>query len=427
MKTKQQSSLETVQVLEAHVEFVEQPFIKPLQLSSGTITRITEARVHVRVSVSGTETWGRGSIYLSDLWAWPDPARSHDERDAILREFCLHLAEALPDLCAGGAHPLELGMRLHDRSAHHPVVPVLATAMCSSPFDAAIHDASGRALGISAFLFYDDPIPVPSADRYFSGGSVVKAIGHLLRRPPASGVAAWYLVSASDDLGVNMEQWTRRGYSCFKIKVLARDPQEDAKRTVAVYRRIKECGVEKPRLSLDSNEGNPDSRSVLDYLSALRGADAETFAALEYLEQPTGRDISRHAFDWQEVTAVKPVMLDEGLTDMALLPLAKKQGWSGLALKTCKGHSFALCAAAWAHENGMALTLQDLTNPGISAIHSCLFAAHVPTLNGVEINSPQFTPAANADWLPRLAGLFDSRGGRHSLPDMSPPGLGSSL
>ena len=75
----------------------------------------------------------------------------------------------------------------------------------------------------------------------------------------------------------------------------------------------------------------------------------------------------------------------------------------------------------------MPLSLQDLTNPGLAAIHALLFAAHVPTLNGVELNSPQFTPAANAEWMPRLHGLFDPHDGMHRLAGPAPAGLGSGL
>jgi hypothetical protein len=119
------------------------------------------------------------------------------------------------------------------------------------------------------------------------------------------------------------------------------------------------------------------------------------------------------------------VLLDEGLTSFELMVEARRQGWSGFALKTCKGHSFALTAAAWARQNGLQLSLQDLTNPGLSLIHAALFAAHVPTMNDVELNSPQFTPAANQAWLPRLAGLFDPHDGVHQLPETTPVGLGS--
>jgi hypothetical protein len=110
-----------------------------------------------------------------------------------------------------------------------------------------------------------------------------------------------------------------------------------------------------------------------------------------------------------------------------LFETARRQGWDGFALKTCKGHSFTLVAAAWAREHGVQVSLQDLTNPGLAAIHAALLAAHVPFVNEVELNSPQFTPAANEEWLPRLSALFEPRDGRHRLDFPIPDGLGSTL
>src|SRR4051794_16648478 len=99
-------------ILDARVEFSDRPFIKPLRLSSGLITEITEARVAVTVRVDGREATGRGTIYLSDLWAWPDPAISHDVRDASLRRLCENIATNLSALCGNEPlHPLELGLR----------------------------------------------------------------------------------------------------------------------------------------------------------------------------------------------------------------------------------------------------------------------------------------------------------------------------
>jgi hypothetical protein len=149
--------------------------------------------------------------------------------------------------------------------------------------------------------------------------------------------------------------------------------------------------------------------------------------ALDYLEQPTSRDIRAHAFDWRAVAARKPVMLDEGLVDLGLMEVARKQGYSGFALKTCKWHSMLLTAAAWARQHRMAISLQDLTNPGIALIHAALTGAHLPTINGAELNSPQFTPAANAEFALRLPGLFEPRRGVHRLPAEVPVGLGSAM
>lgn len=422
-------------VIDGRVEFFEQPLAAPLQLSSGEITRLTEARVTVRLSVAGRVAAGSGSIYLSDLWAWPAPTLSHEIRDQSLRGFCLRLARDLPALCGGEAlHPLELGLRLHHsadelRDAEFRPIPRLARAMAMSPFDAAIHDAAGLALGRSAFSFYDEPEPIPSADLLFTEeGGACRAIGAMLARPPRRELKAWVIVNKNDDLPNALLPWVvKRGYRGLKLKLMGKDPAADVERTVRTWRAALSLGAANVVLSADSNEANPDARSVREYLDRLREADRGAFDALAYLEQPTARDIRAAPFDWRDVARIKPVMLDEGLSDLEVMEEAARQGWSGWALKTCKGHSFALVGAAWAWRRKMLLTLQDLTNPGFSLIHAALFAAHVPTLNGVELNSPQFTPAANAAWLPRCRGLFEPQDGCHRLPDMVPFGLGSSL
>ena len=414
------------EILDAKVTFVEQPFLTPLIISAGAITTLPEAVVQVTVRVAGKEATGRGSIYLSDLWAWPEPSLTHEQRDGILRKLCKDIAGALKSLCEGeAAHPLELGLRLHNNICHEKTPPALARAMCASPFDAAIHDAVGIALGKSAFEFYTEPVPLPTADPFF-GGCACSAINNVISKPKRK-LKAWYLV-IKNDMVDQLRPWVQdRGYRCFKIKVFGKDNDYDVARTIEVYRIVKELGASNIELSVDTNEANPDADSVLDYLQRLKATDAETYAAFQYFEQPTGRDITIHKFDWQAATKLKPVMLDEGLTSLDLMAEAKRQGWSGFALKTCKGHSFALTAAAWAKQNRMLLSLQDLTNPGLSLIHAALFAAHTHTVNDVELNSPQFTPEANKDWLPRLADLFEPRDGVHKLPRQMPVGLGSVL
>ena len=105
-------------ILEASVEFIAQPFAVPLVLSSGPITECTEARASVAVEVDGKRAAGRGAIYLSDLWSWPDASLSHQRRDAALREYCQAISGNLRQFCGGApAHPLELGMRLHEAVA----------------------------------------------------------------------------------------------------------------------------------------------------------------------------------------------------------------------------------------------------------------------------------------------------------------------
>lgn len=424
-----------VNVLEASVRFCELSFAIPLQLSTGKITRGTEARVAVRVRVNGREAMGRGCIPLGVMWAWPTPSLLCEVRERIMREFCLRLAKNLPALCGGESmHPLELGLRLHHAAdtledAEFHQIPRLARAMVMSPFDAAIHDAVGLAVGRSAFEFFDDAVPIPSADSVFSGqGGVCRAIAAMLQRPPRRELRSWIIVNKDDSLPDALRPWVvARGYRGLKLKLMGKDPAVDVERTVRVWRAAVTLGARDVILSVDTNEANPDADSVVEYLERLRRVDRGAFDALAYLEQPTARDIRRAPFDWRGVARIKPVMLDEGLIDFEIMEEALRQGWSGWALKTCKGHSFGLVAAAWAWHRKMLLSVQDLTNPGLSLIHAALFAAHVPTINGVELNSPQFTPTANTRWLPRHAPLFEPRDGLHRLPSEMPDGLGSML
>jgi L-alanine-DL-glutamate epimerase-like enolase superfamily enzyme len=418
-------------ILNAEVSFRRQRLASPLKLSSGVIDELSQATVALTGEADGRRATGKGTVYLSDLWAWPDAALSHEERDVALRQFCEQLAAEIPKLFSNRRqHPLELGLCLHHLACHEPSMnpspPELARAMCASPFDAAIHDAAGQALGISAFAFYDEHAELPSADKYFPGTGAGSAIADVIRTPRFE-LPAWYIVGMDEPLqSTLLPAIKRNGYWCFKVKLTGRDNGADVERTAEVYGTAKSAGLPQVRITIDTNEANSSVESVLDYLGRLEATDRDAFGALEYLEQPTSRDIRSRPFDWRPVAKRKPVLLDEGLTDLEMLDLAQRQGYSGLALKTCKGHSMLLACAAWAHRRGMVLTLQDLTNPGISLIHGALVGAHLPTINGAELNSPQFTPDANREFAERLPELFEPRNGVHRLRAI-PQGLGSNL
>ena len=75
--------------------------------------------------------------------------------------------------------------------------------------------------------------------------------------------------------------------------------------------------------------------------------------------------------------------------------LAREMGYTGAALKACKGQSQALLMAAAAQKYKMFLCVQDLTCPGASLIHSAGLAAHVPGVAAIEANARQYVPAAN--------------------------------
>ncbi|HEX2750136.1 MAG TPA: hypothetical protein VHM91_19165, partial [Verrucomicrobiales bacterium] len=249
------------EILSAAVTFREQPFAKPLQLSSGTITEITEATVEVRVLAGGREATGRSSIYLSDLWAWPDPAYTHAQRDEKMREYCLRTTSELAEQNSGRRHPIELGMSMHRRigdSTGDGSIPFLAGLVCVSPFDAALHDGAGRALGLSAFRFYDASGAGDDgeSDMLFPGKGALAAVHDFLLPQPSRAVDGWYVVSGTDPLAGDFRAFVQqRGFRCFKLKTHGKDSEADARRTAEVFQAARALGVKRPRLSADSNEG----------------------------------------------------------------------------------------------------------------------------------------------------------------------------
>ena len=114
-------------------------------------------------------------------------ARAHTPNGMPNCASCADRSRASCGRFCGGeaAHPLELGLRLHESVCREKTPPVLARAMCASPFDAALHDAVGIALGRSAFDFYREPMPLPSADPHFLDHNAAAAIARAIRRPEA--------------------------------------------------------------------------------------------------------------------------------------------------------------------------------------------------------------------------------------------------
>src|SRR3954471_18764133 len=126
------------EIIAAEISFCTQPFVTPLKLSSGSMETLTQATATVTVRMAGRNASGQGTIYLADLWAWPDHSLTHDERDAVLRQLCEQLARELPVYFRGpNNHPLETALQLHhlacDEFDSESTPPKLARAVCASP------------------------------------------------------------------------------------------------------------------------------------------------------------------------------------------------------------------------------------------------------------------------------------------------------
>ena len=217
-----------------------------------------------------------------------------------------------------------------------------------------------------------------------------------------------------DGLPNTLAEWiTRDGLTHLKVKLNGTDLAWDVERILAIDRVATGASGGPLTYSLDFNERCPDVGYLLDVLARVRDSRSGCFDRIAYVEQPTTRDL-RDAPEYRmhAAAALKPVVIDESLVDYASLLRARELGYSGVALKACKGQSASLVLAAAAQKFGMFLCVQDLTCPGRSFLQSAGLAAHIDPVTAIEGNARQYCPAANAGWADRYPGVFTVAGGR---------------
>jgi len=444
--------LTDVHVRSVRFEFEPVGFRVPLKFGSGTVSEITYAVATVEVETGrGARATGRGAIFLSDLWAYPTQQHTHQERDAAMRAACGEVAAVFQ---GARGHPIDIVMERKDDYARiarevtqqfslRDPLPVLAVQVCASPVDAAIHDAFGNVNGIDSYAGYGAELWRNDLSRYL--GAELKGLRPDAFLAPAfrPSLPVFHLVGGADKLRdgevtaddpqdglpVSLEEWIRRdGVFCLKVKLRGTDVEWDVARTGAVAdvaaEALRARGVDRFYLSTDANELCPSPETVVEYLDKLKEKHPRAYDALLYVEQPTERDIACHRFDMRAVAARKPVLADEGITSVEGLRLARELGWSGVALKVCKGHTSALLYVALAGRWGMPYSVQDLTNPGMSLVHSAGFAARISPMMGVEANARQFLLDPEREMRGLHPGLFRVKDGKADLTTLRGTGLG---
>lgn len=443
-----------IRILELEARFSEAYLRTPLKFGSGVVEAVTSCMVRAKVENGRGEVGeGWGNILLSDLWAWPTPRVAHSARDAAMRRvselFCERLAEGRE-----AGHPVDLYLEakpelfrvaaaVTEELGLPEPVPELAALVCGCPVDAALHDAFGQVNGLCTYEGYGPDCMAHDLSHYLGPEFKGRYIADYLRPDYAPELPIFHLVGGvdklteseltdadpQDGLPVSLDQWIARdGIFCFKVKLRGNDLDWDVARTQAVAEVAAEAlanqGREEFYLSTDSNEMNESPETVVEYLEKLREASPLAYDHLLYLEQPTERDLTAHRFDLSEVAKRKPVLADEGVTDLEKFDLALELGWSGVALKVCKGHSSALLYVCKSEHLGRPYTVQDLTNPGLSLVHEAGFAARIRPLMGFEYNARQYLPHEQPEVQRKHPDLFTVREGLVRTGNLGTKGLG---
>lgn len=440
-----------VAVVETDIEFVPLSFRAPLKFGGRVLTETDIVNVRARVrSRDGKEGVGLGSMPLGNVWAWPSSVTDATQSAEAMRRVATAIAREARSLTQP-AHPLELVHELSQR--YRPLadqftremglpesMPDLALLVAASTIDAALHDAQGKALNQSSF----DLLGPEHCDRDLSHYLTDEFRGEFLdrytSRRPKPRLPLYHLVGAldplthdelreplDDGLPQTLDEWIANdGLTHLKIKLNGDDLTWDLERTLAVDAL---ASATRPsadwRFSLDFNERCPSADYVLEFLRKMRERSSICFDRVQYIEQPTHRDLKAHPENRMHAAAkIKPVVIDESLVNYESLRLAREQGYSGVALKACKGHTEALLMGAAAQKHKMFLCVQDLTCPGASFLHSAELAARIPGVAAIEGNGRQYCPAGNVGWSERFPSMFHITDGSVGTAALDGPGLG---
>jgi L-alanine-DL-glutamate epimerase-like enolase superfamily enzyme len=402
--------------------------------------------------IAGPVLHGFGSMTLGVAWAWPDPSVSDQTRLHVVNRLCERfVADTLENDPTG--HPLEICHRqsLRREAIAHQVagefelqspIPALAVLLAASPIEAAIFDVHGKAAGRSSFALLGRDFVSSDLSEYLGPAYRGLYLDRFVSVQPKPTMPLYHLVGAldplteadvsspaGDGLPETLGQWiVRDGLTHLKIKLAGDDLAWDVQRVIGVHRAADTCGRPGKHpytYSLDFNERCENESYVLELLDQIASQDASALGCVAYIEQPTHRDLAAHPENTMHRVAERlPVVIDESLVDLASLRLAVEQGYSGVALKACKGHSEALLMAAVAQHENLYLCVQDLTCIGASLLHSASLAAHIPKVAAIESNGRQYCPSGNAGWRDHYPQMFDVQGGVLPTSCLNGAGLG---
>lgn len=314
-------------------------------------------RVLVRVEADGIVGWGEST---------PTPGWCYETNESIVSTQVRYLGPAVLGL---PAWDLDGATRAMERAIH----PGLTTGapIAKSAIDTALHDLTGRALGIGLGQLW----------------------GH--RRLDAIPLT-WVVSDAEPDACADqVDAGHDAGYSAFKVKLGLGTAREDVARVAAVRERAPRAFV-----SVDANAGfNLETARAV----ARRLADLD----IAWFEQPLPANDLR-GMKALAADRVLPLALDETLVHPRdLLTFADTVDVAVMKVQRCGGLSGSRRVGLLAEELGLTVGGSGLTDSAIGFAASLhLLAAHGSTAPA-DLNGPQFLRSdyLMSPWSPVHEGL----------------------
>lgn len=426
----------------------------PMKFGGRVLNDITIFEVEAVVADrKGVSARGKGAMTIGNVWAWPSSVISGVQTHDAMTRFGRGLVQKSME-CRSFGHPLELCHELAEyrKPIAESVIqsmelsepmPELAQLNMAAPLEAALFDAYGKLHRRNVFNLLGPEFVNRDLSFYLNEDFKGEFPDRYTSRAPKKRMPLYHLVGGLDPLSnADLAKRIGDGYpetlaewiladslTHLKIKLNGNDLASDVKRMADVEKITSETeekrGVSRWYYSVDFNEKCPNEEYVLDWLALIGEKSPRARQFLMYIEQPTRRDLNAEPrIEMHRAARFCPVVIDESLVDFNAFISCRQKGYSGVALKACKGLAEAILMGAAAQKYKTFLCVQDLTCPGESFLQSASLAARIPTVAAVEGNAREYCPAANIPWLKKFPGIFKIKDGTVETGILTGPGLG---
>ena len=448
---KKKSDIRIEQVSLSYDEYI---FRAPVGFAGALADRASIITVKCSVrTAEGKAASGFGTIPFNHIFSFPSKKLTNEAKNDAMKTLAAGIAK-VTGAYQEFAHPIEINWDLaplylkaaaevSERLHLADPIPKLCTLVTAAAFDAAIHDAFGKANQINCFDAYGPEFMNHDLSRYLGAEYKGKYPSDYLLRQHQSRMTLCHLVSAvdpiedfenkkplRDGLPETLPEWiNHNGLLELKIKVNGTDLKWDVERVMHIdqvmTRTQEKRGVRNWAYVLDFNEKCPSVDYFIQFCRQLKEKMPMGYRRIKYTEQPTARDLKAHpGNDMHEAAKLCPIVIDESLIDVESLHLARKLGWTGAAVKSPKGLTHMILIASVAGEEKIFLCGGDMSCPGAALIQTANLQARVPTITSVEANARQYLPQANKPWESQFPGMFRITDGMLRTGEINGPGLG---
>jgi hypothetical protein len=241
--------------------YEEHRYRAPYKFGGVPVDRATILNVNATVRTRGGKlVKGFGSMPLGNVWSFPSREMPYNTTLGAMKALAERIAKITNEYHEYG-HPIEINFQLEPQylKAASEVsqtlklaqpIPKLCTLVTASPFDAALHDAYGKALNQSCYQTYGRELMGYDLARYLNADFKGEALQPYINQQPRARISMFHSVGGADavlpselqqrlndGLPETLAEWIKyNGLTHIKIKLQGEDLKWDIERTVNIDR-----------------------------------------------------------------------------------------------------------------------------------------------------------------------------------------------